>query len=56
MRNDFSIDLYQKVKNDNYHFRQLFWPVSQIDIQHIMLGFQVEGHIFLKLLVVLVLF
>ena len=34
----------KKWKNDNYHLGQLFWPVSQIDIQHIMLGFLVEGH------------
>ena len=34
------------MKNDNYHLGQLFWPVSQIDIQCIMLGFLVEGHIY----------
>ena len=45
-RSDSSIDLYQQVKNDNYHLGQLFWPVSQIDIQRIMLGFLVEGHIY----------
>ena len=29
----------------NYHLGQLFWPVSQIDVQRIMLGFLMEGHI-----------
>ena len=43
-RNDSSIDLCQKVKKDNYHLGQLNRPVSQIDIQCIMLGFLVEGH------------
>ena len=27
-----------KRENDDYHLGQLFWPVSQIDIQRIMLG------------------
>ena len=44
-----SIDLYvyQKVKMDSCHHRQLFWPISHIDIQCIMIGFLVEGHIIL---------
>ena len=33
------------MKIDNYHPRQLFRTVSQIDVQRIMLGFLVEGHI-----------
>ena len=34
------------MKNDNYQLGQLFWPVlSQIDVQRIMLGFFVEGHV-----------
>ena len=47
LRNDSSIDLCQKVKNDNYHLGQLNRPVSQIDIQrnNIMVGFVVDGHI-----------
>ena len=44
-RNDSSIHPCQKLKNDNYHHSQLIWPVSQIDVQRIMLGFLVEGHI-----------
>ena len=44
-RNDSSIDPCQKVKFDNYQPRRLLWPVSQIDVQRIMLGFLVEGHI-----------
>ena len=43
------------MKNDNYHLGQLFWPVSQIDIQRIMLGFLVEGHILLCFIVGVVL-
>ena len=42
-RNDSCI---QKLKNDNYHHRQLIEPVSQIDALRIMLGFLVEGHIY----------
>ena len=34
------------VKFDNYQPRRLLWPVSQIDVQRIMLGFLVEGHIY----------
>ncbi len=45
-KNYSSIDQYQKVIFDNYQPRRLSWPVSQIDVQHIMLGFLVEGHIF----------
>ena len=33
------------MKIDSYHHRWLFWPVSQIDIQRIMHGFLVDGHI-----------
>ena len=44
-RNDSSIDLCQKVKNDDYHLGQLNRPVSQIDIQRNMVGFVMEGHI-----------
>ena len=33
-----------KVENNNYHLGQLFWPLSQTDVQRIMLGFLVEGH------------
>ena len=44
-RNDSSIDLYQKVKNDNYHLGQLNRPVSQIDLQRNMVGFVMDGHI-----------
>ena len=29
----------------SYNHRRLFWPVYQIDIQHIMHGFLVDGHI-----------
>ena len=36
------------MKIDNYHPRQLLWPVSQIDVQRIMLCFLVEGHILSK--------
>ena len=32
------------MKFDNYQPRRLLWPVSQIDVQRIMLGFLVEGH------------
>jgi hypothetical protein len=39
-RNDSCIDLCQKVKIDCHHHRRLFWPVSQIDLQHIMHGFR----------------
>ena len=34
----------KKVKIDSYHHRQLFCPVSQIDIQRIMHGFLADGH------------
>ena len=44
-RNDSTIDPCQKVKINNYHLEQLFRTVSQIDAQHIMLGFLAEGHI-----------
>ena len=30
---------------DNYQPRRLLWPVSPIDVQRIMLGFLVEGHV-----------
>ena len=36
-----------KKKNDNYHLGQLNRPVSQIDIQRNMVGFVVDGHIYL---------
>ncbi len=39
------------MKFDNYHPKRLLWPVSQIDVQRIMLGFLVEGHICLYLCV-----
>ena len=45
-RNDSSIHPYKKLKNDDYHHGQLIWPVSRIDAQHIMLGFLMEGHIY----------
>ncbi len=35
------------MKFDNYQPRRLLWPVSQIDVQRIMLGFLVEGHIYI---------
>ena len=44
-RNDSFIHLYKNLKNDNYYHGQLLWPISQIDVQSIMLGFLVEGHI-----------
>ena len=40
-RNDSSIDPF-KIKAS--HPWQLFWPVSQTNVQCIMLGFLVEGH------------
>ena len=30
--------------NYNNHYYHVFWPVSQIDIQHNMVDFVVEGH------------
>ena len=43
----FSIDLYQTLKINSYHHRQLFsWPLSQIDVQRIMHIFLVECHIY----------
>ena len=40
------------MKVNSYHHGQLFWPVSQIDIQHIMHGFvcvYMYRHMFLPL-------
>ena len=34
------------MKIDSYHHRRLFWLVSQIDLQRIVLGFLLEGHIY----------
>ena len=45
-----SIHVKKKVRIVNYHLGQLFWPVSQIRLQHNVLGFLVEGHIQLTLL------
>ena len=42
---DSFIDPCQKVKKDNHHLGQLFWPASQVDIQRNVVGFVVEGHI-----------
>ena len=41
----------KKVKIADYHHGQLFWPVSQIRLQRNMLGFLVEGHILVKIIV-----
>ena len=35
------------MKIDSRHHRRLFWPVSQIDLQHIMHDFLVDGNIIL---------
>ena len=43
-RNDSSIDPCRNVKIDKNHLGQLFWPVSQVDVQRIMLCFHMEGH------------
>ena len=37
------------MKIAHYHLGQLNWPVSQINLQRIMHGFLVEGHIWWNL-------
>ena len=34
------------MKIDSYHHGQLFWPLFPIDVQHIMHGFLLEGHVY----------
>ena len=46
LRNDSSIKIYQKVKIDNNRPRRLFWLISQIEAQCNMVGFVVDGHIY----------
>ena len=41
------------MKNDNYHLGQLNRPVSQIDIQRNMVGFVVDGHILLNIIIII---